>query len=161
MYKNKQNEEAEECGTEETKGEEDEEEDEKDAENEKELKGFDKHKEEEEKEEEDEEEETETEEEEEEEEKEEEEEVKEDNKFKPETSKDSVASTPQAEAQVLLKPQRVEPIRRSPPPPPADPNANGNPTVVDEALQGVLWNNCELREVNLNNIDDISQVQIS
>lgn len=85
----------------------------------------------------------------------------EDNKFKPETSKGSVASTPQAEAQVLLKPQRVEPIRLTPPPPPADPNANGNPTVVDAALQGVLRNDCELREVNLNNIDDISQVQIS
>uniref|UniRef100_H3DMB1 Leiomodin-2 n=1 Tax=Tetraodon nigroviridis TaxID=99883 RepID=H3DMB1_TETNG len=80
-----------------------------------------------------------------------------DNKFKAETCKDSVAPTPQAEAQVVLKPQRAEPIRRSPPPPPADPSANGNPTVVDEALQGVLRNDCELREVNLNNIDNISQ----
>ncbi|CAG12077.1 unnamed protein product, partial [Tetraodon nigroviridis] len=142
----------EESGAEETSGEEDE----KDAENEKELKGYDKAKEEEEeeKEEEDEEEEAETEEEEEED---EDGEVEEDNKFKAETCKDSVAPTPQAEAQVVLKPQRAEPIRRSPPPPPADPSANGNPTVVDEALQGVLRNDCELREVNLNNIDNISQ----
>lgn len=152
----KKDENSKECGTEENIGEEDE----KDAENEKELKGYEKQKkgeekEEEEEEEEDEEEETETEEEE------EEEEVIEDNKLKPETSKDSGTLTPQLEPQVLLKPQRVEPIRLSPPPPPADPNANGNPTVVDEALQRVLRNDCELREVNLNNIDDISQVQIS
>uniref|UniRef100_A0A3Q3W3A8 Leiomodin-2 n=1 Tax=Mola mola TaxID=94237 RepID=A0A3Q3W3A8_MOLML len=32
-----------------------------------------------------------------------------------------------------------------------------NPTVVDEALQRVLSNDSELTEVNLNNIDDISQ----
>lgn len=141
-------EQKEECGTEESS----EEEDEKDDENEKELRGNDAQKEEEEKEEEDEEEEAETEEE-------DEEEVEEDNKFIPETH--SLASTPQPEAQVLLKPPRVEPMRLSPPPPPADPNATGNPTVVEEALQGVLRNDCELREVNLNNIDDISQVDIS
>lgn len=147
----KQDEESkEECETEESSGEEDE----KDAENEKELRGYDKQKEEEEKEEEDEEEEAETEEEEE-----EEDEVEEDNKFTPEPH--FVASAPQAETQVLLKPPRVEPLRLSPPPPPADPNATGNPTVVEDALQGVLRNDSELREVNLNNIDDISQVEIS
>lgn len=118
------------------------------------MKGCEKQKEEEE----EEEEEAETEEEEEEE---EEAEVIEDNKLKPEASKDSGTLKPLPEPQVLLKPQRVEPIRLSPPPPPADPNATGNPTVVDEALQRVLRDDCELREVNLNNIDDISQVRIT
>ncbi|KAK1906800.1 Leiomodin-2 [Dissostichus eleginoides] len=60
-------------------------------------------------------------------------------------------------APMLLRPQRAEPIRLTPPPPPADPNATGNPTVVDEALQQALNNSPELTEVNLNNIEDISQ----
>uniref|UniRef100_A0A3Q3E497 Leiomodin-3 n=1 Tax=Labrus bergylta TaxID=56723 RepID=A0A3Q3E497_9LABR len=58
---------------------------------------------------------------------------------------------------MLLKPQRVEPMRLTPPPPPVDPNATGNPTVVDEVLQQALSNDPELTEVNLNNIDDIAQ----
>ncbi|MEQ2174684.1 hypothetical protein GOODEAATRI_010265 [Goodea atripinnis] len=58
----------------------------------------------------------------------------------------------------LLRPQKVEPIRLTPPPPPVDPNSSGNPTVVDDALQRVLNNDSELTEVNLNNIDDIKQV---
>ncbi|CDQ74924.1 unnamed protein product [Oncorhynchus mykiss] len=57
----------------------------------------------------------------------------------------------------LLRPPRVEPMRLTPPPPPLDPNADGNPTVVDEALERVLNNDPELKEVNLNNIEDISQ----
>lgn len=153
--------------TEETsEGEED-----KDDENEKEQKKNEKQSEEEEEaensdeEEEEEEEETESEEEPvtEEEEEEDEEEEEQNNKSKPEPSKNSGQVTSWAENLTLLKPQRVEPIRRTPPPPPpppADPNTTGNPTVVDDALQRVLRNDSELTEVNLNNIDDISQVQI-
>lgn len=99
----------------------------------------------------------------EEEEEEDEEEEEQNNKSKPEPSKNSGQVTSWAENLTLLKPQRVEPIRRTPPPPPpppADPNTTGNPTVVDDALQRVLRNDSELTEVNLNNIDDISQVQI-
>lgn len=81
-----------------------------------------------------------------------------DNKSKPETSKDSGSLASQVENPTLLKPQRVEPIRRTPPPSPADPNTSGNPTVVDDALQRALSNDPELTEVNLNNIDDVSQV---
>lgn len=97
-------------------------------------------------------------EEEEEEEDEEEEEEEQDNKSKPEPTKDSRVLTPQDDAPMLLKPQRVEPMRLTPPPPPVDPNATGNPTVVDDALQQVLSDDPELTEVNLNNIDDISKV---
>lgn len=157
------------CATEENSGAEDE----KDAENEKEQTKYEKPNQEEEEEEEekededDEEEEEECDEEEEavtEEEEndddEEEEEEEDDNKLKPEPSRDSGALSPQADVQMLLKPQRVEPMRLTPPPPPADPNTTRNPTVVDEALQRVLSNDSELTEVNLNNIDDISQVKI-
>lgn len=134
-------------------------EDEKDVENEKEQKKPGKQKEREEEDEEEEEDEDEEEESEEEEEavteeEEDEEEEEHDNKLKPEPSKDSGAPM----SPMLLKPQRVEPMRLTPPPPPADPNMTGNPTIVDEALQRVLCNDSELTEVNLNNIDDISQV---
>lgn len=133
-------------------------EDEKDVENEKEQKKPGKQKEREEEDEEEEEDEDEEEESEEEEEavteEEEDEEEEHDNKLKPEPSKDSGAPM----SPMLLKPQRVEPMRLTPPPPPADPNMTGNPTIVDEALQRVLCNDSELTEVNLNNIDDISQV---
>lgn len=139
----------------------------KDDENEKEQKKNEKQSEEEEEAEnsdEEEEEETESEEEPvtEEEEEEDEEEEEQNNKSKPEPSNNSGQVTSWAENLTLLKPQRVEPIRRTPPPPPppADPNTTGNPTVVDDALQRVLRNDSELTEVNLNNIDDISQVQI-
>ncbi|KAK5876945.1 hypothetical protein CesoFtcFv8_026245 [Champsocephalus esox] len=162
----KPDEEQEDCVTEENSGEEDE----KDVENEKEDK---KEKEEEEEEEPDEEEDEEEEEEieseeeeeavteeeeedeeEEEEEEEEDEEEEQNTKSEPEPSKDFGALS---SAPMLLRPQRAEPIRLTPPPPPADPNATGNPTVVDEALQQALNNSPELTEVNLNNIDDISQ----
>uniref|UniRef100_A0A3B5MAX2 Leiomodin-2 n=1 Tax=Xiphophorus couchianus TaxID=32473 RepID=A0A3B5MAX2_9TELE len=43
--------------------------------------------------------------------------------------------------------QKVEPVRLTP----------GNPTVVEDALQRVLSDDSELTEVNLNNIDDITQ----
>jgi len=82
-----------------------------------------------------------------------------DNKLKPEPSQETEAQS-RADTPMLLKPQRVEPMRLTPPPPPADPNAMGNPTVVDEALQRALGNDPELTEVNLNNIDDISQVRM-
>lgn len=152
-----------ECVTEESSGAEDE----KDAENEKEQKKNEKLKETEEEEEEQEEEEDEekeseeeeeavTEEEEEGDDEEEEEEEKQNDKLEFEPSKDSGALM----SQMLLKPQRVEPMRLTPPPPPPDPNITGNPVVVDEALQQVLNNDSELTEVNLNNIDDISQVWI-
>ncbi|KAJ3612313.1 hypothetical protein NHX12_020589, partial [Muraenolepis orangiensis] len=39
----------------------------------------------------------------------------------------------------------------------ADCNATGNPTVVDDVLERILSDDPELTEVNLNNIDDISQ----
>lgn len=94
------------------------------------------------------------EEEEDEEEEEEEEKEKQDNKFKLEPSKDFRAPA----SPMLLRPHRAEPLRITPPPPPVDPNMTANPTVVDEALQRVLSNDSDLTEVNLNNIDDISQV---
>ena len=159
-------EQEEECVTEENSGAEDE----KDDENEKEQTKYEKPNQDEEEEDEDDEEEEESDEEEEpvteeeessdDEEEEVEEEEEDDDKLKPEPSRDSGAKSPQADAQMLLKPQRVEPMRLTPPPPPADPNTTKNPTVVDEALQRVLSNDSELTEVNLNNIDDISQVQI-
>ena len=144
-------------------------EDEKDVENEKEQNKHetqkqkedeDEEEEEEEEEESEEEEEAVTEEEEDQEEEEEEEEEEQGNILKPEPSKDSGALMSQAETPMLLKPQRVEPMRLTPPPPPADLNATGNPTVVDEALQQALSDDPELTEVNLNNIDDISQVRM-
>ena len=124
-----------------------------------------------------EEEELETEEEEEEEEEEEaeteedEEEEEEETKTKPEQPKcsgvgssfsveraDSALST-QEDTPKLLKPQRVEPIRVTPPPPAADCNATGNPTIVEDVLERILSDDPELTEVNLNNIDDISKVK--
>lgn len=96
---------------------------------------------------------TEEDEEDEEEEKEDEKETQ-DNKFQLEPLKDFRAPA----SPMLLRPQRVEPLRVTPPPPPVDPNMTANPTVVDEALQRVLSNDSDLTEVNLNNIDDISQV---
>uniref|UniRef100_A0A3Q0SHJ7 Leiomodin-3 n=1 Tax=Amphilophus citrinellus TaxID=61819 RepID=A0A3Q0SHJ7_AMPCI len=95
--------------------------------------------------------------EEEEDEEEEEEEEHQDNKAKPEPLMNSGPMTSRVENLTLLKPQRVEPMRLTPPPPPVDPNTSGNPIVVDDALQRVLRNDPELTEVNLNNIDDISQ----
>uniref|UniRef100_A0A3B5APJ2 Leiomodin-3 n=1 Tax=Stegastes partitus TaxID=144197 RepID=A0A3B5APJ2_9TELE len=65
--------------------------------------------------------------------------------------------TSRSDTPTLLRPQRVEPVRLTPPPPPVDQNTTGNPIVVDDALQRVLSNDPELTEVNLNNIDDISQ----
>uniref|UniRef100_A0A3Q0SLF9 Leiomodin-2 n=1 Tax=Amphilophus citrinellus TaxID=61819 RepID=A0A3Q0SLF9_AMPCI len=88
---------------------------------------------------------------------EEEEEEHQDNKAKPEPLMNSGPMTSRVENLTLLKPQRVEPMRLTPPPPPVDPNTSGNPIVVDDALQRVLRNDPELTEVNLNNIDDISQ----
>ncbi|XP_068611215.1 leiomodin-2 [Brachionichthys hirsutus] len=133
-------------------------EDEKDVENEKEKEQTDEDEEEDEEEEgEESEEEEEAVTEEEEEEDEEEEEEERDNKLKPGPSKDPGESTPRADAPTLLKPQKVEPMRLTPPPPPVDPNATGNPTVVDDALQRVLSDDPKLTEVNLNNIDDVSQ----
>lgn len=140
-------------------------EEEKDNENEKEQKRYEKEDEEQEQanEEEDEEEESEGEEEEavteEEEDDDDEEEEKQDNRSKPEPQNYCGHKTSPAETPMFLKPQRVEPMRLTPPPPAADTNMTGNPTVVDEALQQVLNNDPELTEVNLNNIDDISQVQ--
>ena len=72
---------------------------------------------------------------------------------------DSALST-QEDTPKLLKPQRVEPVHVTPPPPAADCNATGNPTVVDDVLERVLSNDPELTEVNLNNIDDISKVKL-
>uniref|UniRef100_A0A3Q0SKV5 Leiomodin-2 n=1 Tax=Amphilophus citrinellus TaxID=61819 RepID=A0A3Q0SKV5_AMPCI len=88
---------------------------------------------------------------------EEDDEEKENNKAKPEPLMNSGPMTSRVENLTLLKPQRVEPMRLTPPPPPVDPNTSGNPIVVDDALQRVLRNDPELTEVNLNNIDDISQ----
>lgn len=79
---------------------------------------------------------------------------KQDNVAKPELLRDSV----HAVKPTLLRPQKVEPVRLTPPPPPEDLNSSGNPTVVDDALQRVLSDDSELTEVNLNNIDDITQV---
>uniref|UniRef100_A0A3Q3K270 Leiomodin-3 n=1 Tax=Monopterus albus TaxID=43700 RepID=A0A3Q3K270_MONAL len=86
-----------------------------------------------------------------------EEEEEQNNKSTPEPIKDCGQDTSWADTPKLLKPQRVEPMRLTPPPPPADTNTIGNPTVVDDALQRVINNDPELTEVNLNNIDDISQ----
>lgn len=144
-----------------------EEEDEKDDEDEKEHKKYERLKQraEDEKESTDEEEEEESEEDEEPvtEEEDDEEEEENDNKSQPEPM--NGPSLLQAQANnPTLKPQRAEPVRLTPPPPPpppppVDPNATGNPTVVDDALQKVLSNDPEVTEVNLNNIDDVSQVQ--
>uniref|UniRef100_A0A8C5NDP1 Leiomodin-3 n=1 Tax=Gouania willdenowi TaxID=441366 RepID=A0A8C5NDP1_GOUWI len=85
---------------------------------------------------------------------EEDEDEEEDNEV-PEPIKFSSQLVSQASSPMLLKPQRVEPMRLTPPPPPLD--VPGNPIVVDDALQRVLSNDPDLTEVNLNNIDDISQ----
>uniref|UniRef100_A0A8C6KT55 Leiomodin 2 n=1 Tax=Nothobranchius furzeri TaxID=105023 RepID=A0A8C6KT55_NOTFU len=89
---------------------------------------------------------------------EEEEEEEEDNESKPEPVIDS--NSLKTNKPTFLKLQRAEPIQLIPPPPPPPPvdlNANGNPTVIDDAFQRVLSNDLQLTELNLNNIDDISQ----
>lgn len=154
-------EQEEECLTQENSEEEDEEDDE----NEKEQKNYTKTKEKVEEEEESNEEEEEDESEEEEEpvteEEDDEEELKEDGDSKSETLKEAGFQPVLANKPELLKPQRVEPMRLIPPIPPVDPNMTGNPTVVDDVLQRAVDNDPELTEINLNNIDDISQVRLS
>lgn len=79
---------------------------------------------------------------------------KQDDVAKPEPLGDSVHEV----KPTLLRPQKVEPVRVTPPPPPVDLITSGNPTVVEDALQRILSDDSELTEVNLNNIDDITQV---
>ncbi|KAK7913597.1 hypothetical protein WMY93_013808 [Mugilogobius chulae] len=88
----------------------------------------------------------------------EEEEEEQDNKTQSEKSSSRFVTS---EAPTLLKQPRAEPMRLTPPPPPpplpASDQASGNPTVVDDVLQKVLSNDPEVTDVNLNNIDDVSQ----
>uniref|UniRef100_A0A3P9JK09 Leiomodin-2 n=1 Tax=Oryzias latipes TaxID=8090 RepID=A0A3P9JK09_ORYLA len=60
---------------------------------------------------------------------------------------------------LVIKPSPVKPavVKSASPTPPGDPNTSRNPTVVDDVLQRALNNDAELTEINLNNIDDISQ----
>uniref|UniRef100_A0A3P9LBB3 Leiomodin-2 n=1 Tax=Oryzias latipes TaxID=8090 RepID=A0A3P9LBB3_ORYLA len=94
---------------------------------------------------------------------EEEEPVTEDDEEEEEEEEEQVKSEPMKHSELgralVIKPPPVKPavVESASPTPPGDPNTSRNPTVVDDVLQRALNNDAELTEINLNNIDDISQ----